>query len=78
MGHSCGLSDRTLLNSLFEHHNCLSIKVFYHKYQEIDKDGNEDNYSDIIKNISRHFNQKAMMRSKIVDKTLCEPLPQIH
>lgn len=76
MGHSCGLSDRTLLNSLFEHHNCLSIKVFYHKYPEIDNDGNEDNYSDIIKNISRHFNQKAMMRSKIVDKTLCEQLPQ--
>lgn len=77
MGHSCSLSDRTLLNSLFEHHNCISIKVFYHKYQKIDKDGNEDNYSDIIKNISRHFNQKGMMRSKIVDKTLCEPLPQL-
>ncbi|MDA9554910.1 bacteriophage abortive infection AbiH family protein [Pelobium sp.] len=78
MGHSCGLSDRTLLNSLFEHHNCISIKVFYHKFKNIDENGNEDNYSDIVKNISRHFNQKAMMRSKIVDKTLCEPLPQFE
>ncbi|WP_160070261.1 AbiH family protein [Sphingobacterium bovisgrunnientis] len=24
MGHSCGLSDRTLLNTIFEHHNCKS------------------------------------------------------
>lgn len=31
MGHSCGNSDRTLLNTLFEHRNCVSIKPFYHK-----------------------------------------------
>jgi hypothetical protein len=30
MGHSCGLSDRTLLNTIFEHNNCRSIKVFYY------------------------------------------------
>ena len=28
MGHSCGTSDRTLLNTLFEHPNCVSIKPF--------------------------------------------------
>ena len=28
MGHSCGLSDRTLLNTIFEHENCRSIKIF--------------------------------------------------
>ena len=27
MGHSCGNSDRTLLNTLFEHKNCLSINA---------------------------------------------------
>ena len=42
MGHSCGNSDRTLLNTLFEHDNCLSIKVFYRQY----KDGT-DNYIDM-------------------------------
>ncbi|MEN9908525.1 MAG: hypothetical protein RLZZ540_1674 [Bacteroidota bacterium] len=31
MGHSCGLSDRTMLNTIFEHPNCISIKVFYHE-----------------------------------------------
>ncbi len=72
MGHSCGLSDRTLLNTVFEHNNCSSIKVFYHK------NGEFDNYTEIIQNISRHFNKKALMRSKIVNKTLCEPMPQIQ
>jgi hypothetical protein len=76
MGHSCGLSDRTLLNSIFEHKNCKSIKVFYHEYKDVEGIL-VDNYSDIVKNISRHFNKKPMMREKIVNKEYCEPLPQI-
>jgi hypothetical protein len=71
MGHSCGLSDRILLNKIFEHTNCRSIKVFYYK------NGESDNYTEIVQNISRHFNKKEMMRERIVNKTLCEPLPQI-
>lgn len=70
MGHSCGLSDRTLLNTIFEHDNCRSIKVFYHQKND------EDNYTDIVQNISRHFNYKQKMRGKVVNKTLCQPLPQ--
>lgn len=73
MGHSCGLSDRTLLNTIFEHKNCRSIKVFYHK--KIDE---SDNYTDIIQNISRHFNDKKLMRERIVNKIFCKPLPQIQ
>lgn len=42
MGHSCGNSDRTLLNTLFEHKNCISIKPFYYKNEE------RDNYTDIV------------------------------
>lgn len=72
MGHSCGLSDRTLLNTIFEHENCRSIKVYYYK------NGDYDNYTEIIQNISRHFNDKKLMRTKIVEKTLCEPMPQIQ
>ncbi len=71
MGHSCGLSDRTLLQSVFEHDNCLSIKPFYY----IDKYGVDD-YSNMVYNISRNFKNKIMMRDKIVDKTLCDFLPQ--
>ncbi|WP_128330859.1 AbiH family protein [Apibacter sp. HY039] len=68
-GHSCGNSDRTLLNTLFEHENCVSIKPFYHL-----KENGTDNYSDIVRNISRNFNNKAIMRDKVVNKTFCEPL----
>lgn len=73
MGHSCGLSDRTLLNTIFEHKNCRSIKIFYYQ-----KEDGSDNYTEITQNISRHFNNKKLMREKIVNKTLCEPLPQIQ
>lgn len=73
MGHSCGLSDRTLLNTIFEHQNCISIKVFYYQ-----KEDGTDNYTEITQNISRHFNKKKLMREKIVNKTLCQPLPQIQ
>lgn len=51
MGHSCGNSDRTLLNTLFEHRNCVSIKPYYHL-----KEDGTDNYIEIIQNISRNFN----------------------
>jgi len=60
MGHSCGISDRTLLNTLFEHNNCKSIKIFYYK------SGEWDNYRDLIENISRHFTDKSLMRKKVV------------
>jgi hypothetical protein len=65
-GHSCGISDRTLLNTLFESDNCSSIKLFYH-----DKKDGTDNFSDVIRNISRNFNSKVMMRDKVVNKTYC-------
>lgn len=76
MGHSCGNSDRTLLNTLFEHNNCLSIKVFYYQFKDT-IEGVEryfDNYSDVIKNISRNFNNKPNMRDILVNKEDCSPL----
>lgn len=63
LGHSCGNSDRTLLNTLFEHENCVSIKPYYYQYQD------KDNYSDIVRNISRSFTDKKSMRDKVVNKT---------
>lgn len=68
-GHSCGISDRTLLNTIFEHSNCQSIKPYYYKKSEI-----EDNYSNIIRDISRNFTNKASMRDKVVNKTYTKPL----
>nr|WP_304529138.1 AbiH family protein [Flavobacterium sp. ALD4] len=77
MGHSCGLSDRTLLNTIFEHNNCRSIKPFYYQFKNDKDEVVGDNYTEIVQNISRHFNKKKLMREKIVNKTLCQPLPQI-
>ena len=73
MGHSCGNSDRTLLNTLFEHDNCVSIKPFYHQ-----KEDGSDNYLDIVQNISRNFTDMKLMRDRVVNKTYCEPLPQLQ
>ena len=69
MGHSCGNSDRTLLNTLFEHKNCVSIKPYYH---QIDKE--HDDYIKIVQNISRNFTDMKLMRDRVVNKTYCEPL----
>ena len=72
MGHSCGNSDRTLLNTLFEHRNCISVKVYYHQRED-----GTDNYSQLIRNLSRNFNDKAAMRDKVVNKEYCLPLVPI-
>lgn len=75
MGHSCGISDRTMLNTIFEHNNCRSIKIFYYEWK--DQNGQvHDNYTELVQNISRHFNKKKLMREKVVNKSLCQPLPQ--
>lgn len=63
MGHSCGISDRTLLKTIFEHKKCVSIKPHYRR----DSNGNE-NYSDIIRNIYRNFNNPSLMRDRVVSK----------
>lgn len=69
MGHSCGNSDRTLLNTIFEHKNCVSIKPYYY----VKEDGT-DNYIELVQNISRNFTDMKLMRDRVVNKTQCEPL----
>jgi len=61
IGHSCGLSDRTLLSMIFEHEKCKSIKIFH--YTDIH---GENNFTELTQNISRQFTNKIMMRKKIV------------
>lgn len=66
MGHSCGNSDRTLLNTIFEHENCMSIKPFYY----IDEKG-KDNYLEITQNIYRNFTDMKSFRDRGVTKEHC-------
>jgi hypothetical protein len=69
MGHSCGLSDRTLLSTIFEHDNCRLIKIFY--YNDMDR------YRETTYEISRHFTSKAEMRRKVINFSDCVPMPQL-
>lgn len=67
MGHSCGLSDRVLLNSLFCNKNCEGIQIYYHQ-----KGPNENDFFEKTQEISRHFplQEKNRMRNIIVPFSL--------
>ncbi len=72
LGHSCGLSDRTMLNMIFEHENCKSIKIYYY----VDAD-NKNNFTELTEEISRHFKDKGMFRKKVVNFKYSSPMPQL-
>ncbi|MFH1119392.1 MAG: AbiH family protein [Bacteroidota bacterium] len=71
MGHSCGISDRILLNSIFENEKCTGIKIYYYKKSETEND-----YFVKTQEISRHFSpkNKNLMRKLVVPFNQCEPL----
>ncbi|WP_285059172.1 AbiH family protein [Pedobacter ginsengisoli] len=71
LGHSCGLSDRTMLNMVFENNNCKSIKIFYHQNEHF------NNYTPLTQEIARHFKDKQDMRRKIVPFDKSSPMPQV-
>jgi len=58
-GHSCSNTDRTLLNTLFEHKNCISIQPYLY----------DENDTSIYINIYRCFKDKKLMRLRVVDQT---------
>jgi hypothetical protein len=70
LGHSCGLSDRTMLQTIFEHPQCRSIKIYYHKH------GETDNFVSLTHEIARHFSDKGLMRKRIVPKERSSTMPQ--
>ncbi|NNV53960.1 AbiH family protein [Limnovirga soli] len=73
VGHSCGLSDRILLNEIFEHPNCKAIEIFFYETKS-----GTNNFRDITFEISRHFkpNNKNMMRRKVGHKNIKNIIPQ--
>jgi hypothetical protein len=70
MGHSCGISDRLLLNRIFEDFNCTKIRIFYHQ------NGILNDYFEKTQEISRHFQatKKITMRKIIEPFPNCSPL----
>ena len=74
VGHSCGLSDRVLLNQIFEHSNCNGIDIFYYKRPD-----GSDNFKEITQEISRHFKppNKSTMRMRVRNKNSKNFIPQV-
>ena len=71
LGHSCGLSDRTMLNKIVEHKNCKIIKIFYYE-----RNNTENDYIEKTHELSRHFSpdNKGRMRNLIVPLSNSVPL----
>ncbi|WP_343533946.1 AbiH family protein [Pedobacter sp.] len=66
MGHSCGLSDRTMFKEIFEHENCKSIRLFHYNNDFLDR----------AINVSKHFSNKGHMRKLIVNYSASDAFPQ--
>jgi uncharacterized protein YdcH (DUF465 family) len=73
VGHSCGLSDRILLSEIFEHKNCKEIEIFFHKRAD-----GSNNYTEITKQISRHFKpqNKEMYKRRVLTQNHGNYIPQ--
>lgn len=69
IGHSCGLSDKTLLKTIFQHPNVKKIEYRYHQ--------NENKYFDNIYNISRIFDNNIMMREKVLSLEKTRIIPEL-
>jgi len=68
IGHSCGLTDRTLLNSIFENDHCKNIVIHHYRKRQAFIN---DTYS-----ISRIFKNKQKMLDKIVSYDPNNECPQ--
>jgi hypothetical protein len=68
IGHSCGLSDRTLLKTIFEHKNCLAIQNFHYQ-------GESEDFNKRME-ISRHFSNKVLMRERVLPFDDMARIPQ--
>ena len=52
-----------------EHENCVSIKPFYHMW-----DDGSDNYLELVQNISRNFTNMRLFRDRVVNKEQCKTM----
>jgi len=68
MGHSCGLSDRTMFKEIFEHEKCKSVRLFHYN----------GDFHDKAINVSKHFSNKGHMRKLIVDRKESDAFPQLN
>lgn len=63
LGHSCGISDKLILNQILNHENITSIRLFYHENHEtyfetqvnIDRIMNNDRHFDKLHNFEESY-----------------------
>lgn len=68
-GHSCGLSDRTLLKNIFEHERVKEIELFHY--------GGLDGYIRQSYDVWRHFDDSHVYRTKLVPFKEGNEMPQV-
>lgn len=73
LGHSCGLSDRTMFKEIFDHEYCKSVRIFHYTNSE----GKNDFFDKTI-NLGRHFTDKGRMRKLIVNFNESDAIPQFE
>jgi len=72
VGHSCGLSDRTMLKEIFDHENCKSVRIFHYTNEH----GQNDFFDKSI-NLGRHFSNKGRMRKLVVNFNETDAISQL-
>ncbi len=70
LGHSCGLSDRTLLSRIFENKKCQKIQIYHY--------GGFEGYKTTTQEISRHMVDKSEFLKKVFDYDVKYECPQIN
>lgn len=70
IGHSCGISDRTLLKEIFNHTNCSNINIYHHN--------GLSSYKSSIYGASRYFDSNFEMRQRIMPYNPGLTIPQIR
>jgi hypothetical protein len=68
LGHSCGLSDKLILNQIFTHKNIQNIRVFY--YEE------DEQYFQTLVNIDRIMNDDEIFKNKFINFKDSHRMPQ--
>ncbi len=75
VGHSCGLSDRTLLNTIFDGSNCKLMKIFHFGS---DSSSSYNDYFQKSIAVSRHCFDKQLFRKKLLKYDQHAIIPQIR
>lgn len=75
LGHSCGLSDRVMLKSIFEHTSCKKIHALHYGNSKEEK---MQRHFETVIQISRHFDDKVKMRERVQHFDENMFLPQIN